>query len=227
MRALKSILIIVLICLATNCKTILTHADTDFSDNKAVGNVIDNFVKSEVYLTYNEYDETKSFKTNIKIIVKTNGEVQEILTNNLCGYNPKMFLGDFLGDGLNQIMLTVNNEIGEPLVIIYAFINGEIKPIFNYDDFNLNNKISLNMRNELLDINLNDSSFLIDYKGSDKLDFDVIKYKIYPYFNDEQNKYNLLVVNKLNINLNTNFYFASFVELTNSENKILKLGLVK
>ena len=83
------------------------------------------------------------------------------------------------------------------------------------------------MRNELLDINLNDSSFLIDYKGSDKLDFDVIKYKIYPYFNDEQNKYNLLVVNKLNINLNTNFYFASFVELTNSENKILKLGLVK
>jgi len=138
-----------------------------------------------------------------------------------------MFLGDFLGDGLNQIMLTVNNEIGEPLVIIYAFINGEIKPIFNYDDFNLNNKISLNMRNELLDINLNDSSFLIDYKGSDKLDFDVIKYKIYPYFNDEQNKYNLLVVNKLNINLNTNFYFASFVELTNSENKILKLGLVK
>lgn len=202
-------------------------AETNFTDNKAIANVINENEKSEVYLTYNEYDETNSYKTNIKIIIKTNSQVQEILTDNLCGFNPTMFLGDFLGNGLSQIMLVVYNNLGEPFVIIYSLDNGEIKPIFNLDNFNDANNVMLTNNNDLLYLNVNETSFIIDNLTKNELNYNITKYKVLPYYNIEQNKYNLIVVNKLEFYSEQCYFILNFIDLNLEESRIIKSGITK
>lgn len=219
---------IILICclLLPKISLVTVIAETDFTDNKAIANVINKDVKSEVYLTYNEYDDSSSLKSNIKIIIKTNGEIKEILTNNLSGYNPKMFLGDFLGNGLNQVLLIVYNNLGEPFALLYDANIDAIKPIFNYDNFNDSVNIMLTKSNNLVNVNFNETTFIIDCDNNNELNYNVTKHKVLPYFNCEQNKYNLMVINKLNVNDNS-YYIIAFIEITGEGSKIIKTGLIK
>lgn len=61
---------------------------------------------SKVYICTSNESE---FKENVSIKVKTADEQIEIISTINYGYDPSVFLGDFIGNGLDQIFYSVNS----------------------------------------------------------------------------------------------------------------------
>ncbi|MFC7061699.1 VCBS repeat-containing protein [Halobacillus seohaensis] len=145
----------------------------------AQGDVNGDGVLDNVYLTGQKPNGTDSpFTTNITLIVQ-DGRTQAFysvpLESNM-GYDPSLFLGDFTGDHVDDIMISINSggSGGYSYYYIYSFFNNRSLEIFNYETFNdyylynvmYQNDYKVEITNQTLKI-----SFIIDIsnRGEDYL----------------------------------------------------------
>ena len=94
-----------------------------------------------VYLTGTKTSGSP-FTQNITLVIQhemTGGFTKISLSEN-AGYNPTLFLGDFTGDGVDDILVSITSGGSGGIMYhyIYSFANNAVQLIF---DFNLFNKI--------------------------------------------------------------------------------------
>lgn len=102
------------------------------------------------------------------------------------GYNPRIFLGDFTGDGVNDILISIDSGGSGAFMYhyIYTFVNGSLQLIFDFNKYNreyeyvvtykdfykVNVFSKYNELNYILDLSNRDSEYLNDiYNKNGKL----------------------------------------------------------
>ncbi|WP_315116437.1 VCBS repeat-containing protein [uncultured Clostridium sp.] len=83
------------------------------------------------------------------------------------GYGPRMFLGDFTGDGIDDIFITIDSggSGGFTYNYLYSFVGNQPKKLFDYEDFDKSYEYEVtykdNYKVEVLSKTLN-KQFIID-----------------------------------------------------------------
>jgi len=105
------------------------------------GDVNGDKVKDNVFLIGEKPSDTGSpFTENITLIIqdgKTNAFTRIPLKEN-AGYNPTIFLGDFTGDKVKDILVSIDSggSGGYAFYYMYSFLNNTPKKIFDFEKFN-------------------------------------------------------------------------------------------
>ncbi|QXM06271.1 VCBS repeat-containing protein [Crassaminicella indica] len=139
------------------------------------GDVNGDGILDYVYLVGNKpYGIESPFRDNIKLKIidgKTKDETIIDLKEN-AGYNPTLFLGDFSGDKIDDILISINSggSGGYAFYYIYSFLNNKPKMIFDSEKFNAEYIYDVNYKDdykvEVLSKNTNKKYILdIQYKG--------------------------------------------------------------
>jgi hypothetical protein len=80
------------------------------------------------------------FIQNITLLVLDGrtGRVVSVPLNENAGYNPRLFLGDFTGDGINDILISIDSGGSGAIMYhyIYSFTNNIPQLIFNFNSYN-------------------------------------------------------------------------------------------
>ena len=118
-----------------------------FRDNKtypkivayARGDVNGDGMPDNIYLTGTKSAESP-FIENITLIIQheINGGFTKVHLKENAGYNPTLFLGDFTGNGVSDILIGINSggSGGMMYYYIYSFADNNAKLIFDFDLYN-------------------------------------------------------------------------------------------
>jgi hypothetical protein len=103
------------------------------------GDIDGDGIKDYVFLTANKTPDSPFWK-NITMVVQ-NGSThhsEQISFKNNAGYNPTLFLGDFTGNKVDDMLVVIDTggSGGGIYAYIFSYINGQIRQIFNSDVFN-------------------------------------------------------------------------------------------
>lgn len=102
------------------------------------GNVTDYFSQDKVILT-GEYPYVETtFTNNIELIVQPKGKVRpSIVKVPFSGYYFQLFLGDFNGDGKDEILVRGSflEVRGYAIGVMYVYSNGFLEKIFDHEVF--------------------------------------------------------------------------------------------
>lgn len=107
--------------------------------DKKEGNVESEFAKNKVLLTGAKALGGQAFFENLTLEVFSTVSNKKIVANiPYSGYHFKLFLGDFNNDGLDEILIRGSSGVtgGFAIAVIYAYLDGTLKEIFNQEDFN-------------------------------------------------------------------------------------------
>lgn len=141
------------------------------------GDVNGDKIPDKVYLTGNQA-QASSFVQNITLGIEDGrtGLSYSILLDTSSGYNPTLFLGDFNGDGVFDILVSIDSGGSGNMQYhyIYTFLNNRPKIIFNYEEFNNAYKYKVVYKDYYLVDVINttlDTVFTLDitYKGQEYL----------------------------------------------------------
>lgn len=105
------------------------------------GDVNGDRIMDNIYLVGEKpYGIESPFVNNITLIIqdgKTNIFTRIALKEN-AGYNPTLFLGDFTGDKLDDILISIDSggSGGYAFYYIYSFINNNPQKIFDFEKYN-------------------------------------------------------------------------------------------
>ncbi len=142
------------------------------------GDVNGDGVPDFIYLTGCSSPDTP-FIQNITVVIHDGrtGRVVRIEPKENQGYQPTLFLGDFTGDGVDDILLSIyTGGSGATMYhYIYTDLMNQPRMIFDFEQFNEDNQYSVNYmdnaRVKVVDKSKN-KTFIIDisYKGKDYLD---------------------------------------------------------
>lgn len=99
-----------------------------------------------VLLTANKTPDSPFWK-NITLVIQ-NGRTKyyhQFSIKNNAGYNPTLFLGDFTGNKVDDILVVIDTggSGGAIYTYVFSYISGQIKQIFNSDTFNEEYKYSV------------------------------------------------------------------------------------
>ncbi|QEK12685.1 VCBS repeat-containing protein [Crassaminicella thermophila] len=124
------------------------------------------------------YGKESPFRDNIRLKIidgKTNA-VGIIKLKENAGYNPTLFLGDFSGDKIDDILISINSggSGGYAFYYIYSFVNNKPKILFDFEKFNAAYMYEVNYLDdykvEVISKNTNTKYTLdITYKGASYL----------------------------------------------------------
>jgi hypothetical protein len=107
--------------------------------SSATGDVNGDGVPDNVYLTGIKTPDSP-FIQNITLVIQhgITGEFTSIALGENAGYNPTLFLGDFTGDGVNDILIGINSggSGGIMYYYIYSFINNVARLLFDFNVYN-------------------------------------------------------------------------------------------
>lgn len=127
-------------------KTDISAEEGDFINNRYLlaiqeGDVTGDGIPDKVYLYGSKTgDSESSFVDNISIVIEDgySGEISTITPDFNAGYNPRLFLGDFTADGVDNIKLSIESggSGGYGYFYIYTYMNNTPKEIFNFDQYN-------------------------------------------------------------------------------------------
>lgn len=119
------------------------------------------------------------FVRNITLVIQDGltGQFYEIPLKENAGYDPALFLGDFTGDGVPDIMVSINSGGSGAFMYhyIYSDLDNRPKLLFDSEKYNSEYKYTVTYRDgyaaEVVSINSN-KRYLLDlsYKGREYLD---------------------------------------------------------
>lgn len=140
-----------------------------------LGDVTGDGVLDKVYLYGNKSDGASGiFIDNITVLVE-DGHTKErktITPSFNSGYSPRLFLGDFTMDNIDDIKVSIDSggSGGYGYFYIYSFKNNNLREIFNFDNYNKEYKYRVDYT-DLYKVNVGnvmlDKLFVLDisYKG--------------------------------------------------------------
>ncbi|WP_144510363.1 hypothetical protein [Bacillus sp. FJAT-22090] len=119
--------------------------------DKKRGYVSGDSFKDTVYLTGNITEES-SFWDNITLNVlnKKLDLYEGVSLKENVGYNPRIFLGDFTGNHLDDILIVLDNvaKRGPINAYLYTFLAGEMVQVFDSEKYNGNTEYNVIYQNE-------------------------------------------------------------------------------
>lgn len=105
----------------------------------ARGDVSGNGIPNNVYLTGTKRVDSP-FTENITLVIQSGmmGGFTSIPLSDNAGYNPRLFLGDFTGDGVDDILISIDTGGSGGIMYhyIYSFINNKAKLLFDFNIYN-------------------------------------------------------------------------------------------
>jgi len=103
------------------------------------GNVNGDGIPDNVYLTGIKTSDSP-FTQNITLVIQDGrtGRFTNIHLSDNLGYNPKLFLGEFIGDGIDDIFISINSGGSGAIMYhyIYSFINNTPQLLFDFNSYN-------------------------------------------------------------------------------------------
>lgn len=139
------------------------------------GDVNGDGISDHVYLVGKPYEKDSPFTTNITLVIQDGktGILSKVPLKENSGYNPGIFLGDFTGDKVNDILVSINTggSGGYAYYYLYTVINHSPYKIFDSEDFNKYKYDVTYLDNYEVEINSKDKNYIINilYRGSDYL----------------------------------------------------------
>ncbi|WP_407929273.1 VCBS repeat-containing protein [Clostridium hydrogenum] len=144
----------------------------------ARGDVNGDRIADNIYLT-GITTPNSPFIQGITLIIQNGrtGKLTRVQLGENAGYNPRLFLGDFTGDGVNDILISIDTGGSGAIMYhyIYSFINNIPKLIFDFNVYNEQYQYEVtykdNYKVEVIS-NENKEKYIIDisYKEKEYLD---------------------------------------------------------
>ncbi|KAB2954258.1 VCBS repeat-containing protein [Heliorestis acidaminivorans] len=137
-----------------------------------VGDVNGDGVPDQVYITGAQPYPDSPFIDNIALIVQDGRTSRQysIPLQERAGFNPTLFLGDFTGDGVNDIQVAINSGGSGAFTYdyVFSFLNNRARKLFDFERFNEQYKYDIRYLDyyqvSVKSINGN-SSYLIDIRN--------------------------------------------------------------
>ena len=141
------------------------------------GDVNGDGIPDNVYLTGIKTSDSP-FTQNITLAIQDGrtGRFTNVPLSDNSGYNPRLFLGEFIGDDIDDIFISINSGGSGAIMYhyIYSFINNTPQLLFDFNSYNEeynyyvtykdNYKVEVvstkNDRNYIIDISTRDDEYL-------------------------------------------------------------------
>jgi hypothetical protein len=140
----------------------------------AQGDVTGDRIPDSVYLTGIKSSDSP-FTRNITLLVRDGrtGIFAGVPLSENAGYKPRLFLGEFTGDGAADILISIDSGGSGAIMYhyIYSFINNMPKLLFDFEVYNEEYKYEVNyLDNYRVEVvsNKNDRRYIIDISTRDK-----------------------------------------------------------
>jgi hypothetical protein len=143
----------------------------------AQGDVTGDGITDNVYLT-GRRTEDSPFVQDITLVVQdgSNGSMSYIPLRENAGYNPRLYLGDFTANRINDILISIDTGGSGAIMyhFMYSFVNNIPQLIFDYNLYNETYKYVVtykdNYKVEVISM-VNNKKYTIDltYKGDEYL----------------------------------------------------------
>ncbi|SES10997.1 hypothetical protein SAMN05518684_10867 [Salipaludibacillus aurantiacus] len=123
------------------------------------------------------YGMESAYTVNISLYIQDGrtGRWHQIIPKENAGYQPTIFLGDFTGNGVNEIMLSIfsGGSGGYTFYYIYSYLNNTSTVVFDHEVFNQEVTYTVtykdNYQVEVAGSNTNTYTIDLKYKGEEYL----------------------------------------------------------
>ncbi|QBD86934.1 VCBS repeat-containing protein [Clostridium tetani] len=115
----------------------------------AKGDVNGDRITDNVYLTAMKASSSP-FVENATLVIQDGrtGRFTNIQLNQNSGYSSRLFLGDFTGDGVNEILISIDSGDSSATTYdyIYSFVNNVPRLLFDFEEYNDEYKYNVNFK---------------------------------------------------------------------------------
>jgi hypothetical protein len=184
------------------------------------GDVSGDRIPDNVYLTGVKTPDSP-FTQNITLVVQDGrtGRFTSVRLSDNAGYNPRLFLGDFTGDGIADILISIDSGGSGAIMYhyIYSFINNTPQLLFDFNAYNEEYEYEVTYKDNyrvevisstnnemyIIDISNRDAEYLNEiYDENGKLKSPISGFVnplsgLYPVDFDSNNVYELLAYQKI------------------------------
>jgi hypothetical protein len=186
----------------------------------ARGDVTGDKVSDNVYLTGTKTPDSP-FIQNITLVVQDGrtGRTRNVQLSENAGYNPTLFLGDFTGNGVDDILIRIDSGGSGAFTYdyVYSFVNNNPQLLFDFNVYNEQFQYDVSYQDKykvkviskinnltyLIDISLRDPEYLSEiYDANGKLKSPIEGFVnplsgLYPVDFDSNGVYELLAYQKI------------------------------
>ncbi len=149
----------------------------------ARGDVSGDGIPNNIYLTGIKTSDSP-FIQNITLVIQEGmmGGLTSIALSDNVGYNPRLFLGDFTGDGVDDILISIDTGGSGGIMYhyIYSFINNTARLLFDFNVYNDKYKYEVtykdNYKVEVISMQ-NNKKYIIDISNREADYLNEIYYK--------------------------------------------------
>lgn len=139
----------------------------------AEGDVNGDEIVDKVFLTGQQTLDSP-YTQNITLVIQDGktGKFISVPLRDQAGYTPTVFLGDFTGNGVSEIMISIatGGSGGTMIYYIYSFFNNELALLFHYNDYNSQYKYTVSFKDDYkVEVKslANDQRYIIDISTKD------------------------------------------------------------
>ncbi|WP_234405449.1 VCBS repeat-containing protein [Paenibacillus sp. IHBB 10380] len=104
------------------------------------GDVTGDGVPDEIWLIGIQQDPSSPFITGIRLLIKdgATSKTYQITPSENAGYNPRLFIGDFTGDRISDILVTIESGGSGATTFndLYSLAEGKAQLLFNSESYN-------------------------------------------------------------------------------------------